>query len=227
MAPEKTPEEKLAETLSRGYSGPPGDPIPCRILLSGAPNAGTSTLRTKLASFLGFKEFYVGDVFREMAREKGLSIGAFYASVDTETEMAIDRKWITEQLLKHPWIVMEGRMAPWVERVASVLGLTLQDWKHAQNIKLLLTVDSREGGLRALKRTENEGKTLTQVTQETEKRLEAERTHYESLYDTPNYLDESHFDIIIDTSCKTPDEVFKEARAEIWDYIRKHFSEMF
>ena len=211
---------KLREYLKRMQTfkhNPEGNPVPVKIWLSGNSNSGKSTLRENLAKLLGFDDFYVGDVFRNRARIKGVPIHEFYAEIEKEEEMAIDREWIN-LMLEHPRIIIEGRMAPWIDEVSKRLGLPLKDWKGTLKISLFLSVDPIEGAKRALGREENSRKTREEMIAENIGRAREEQEHYRSLYGIPHHLDtkarrgnERVFDFVIDTTNQSPEAVLNMA----------------
>ncbi|MEK7464503.1 MAG: hypothetical protein AAB617_01865 [Patescibacteria group bacterium] len=221
---------KTTEVLSREFleleeqsrRNPIGGSRLFKLLLAGDLNAGKSSVRSNLARFLGMKDFYVGDVFREMARNRGQTLNDFYSSLDPETEKSIDRKWILEKLLLNRRILIEGRIAPFVETVAAQLGITLPSWEKAIRIKLCLTVDEGVGAQRALQRPENAGKTLKQIIEESRVRMNNERKHYLDLYGIIDHTDRTLFDIVIDTTRITQQEVLQEAYYMISELVKKN-----
>ncbi|GEM_PF-5376428 len=208
---------------------PEGKSVKIKIWLSGNTNSGKSTLRRNLAELLGFNDFYVGDVFREKARIKGLSISQFYAEIGPEEEMAIDREWIA-LMLEKPRIIIEGRMAPWVDEVSAKLELSLRGWEETLRISLFLSVDPLEGAKRALGRKENAGRNMGDVVVENESRKEEEQKHYSALYGISNHLNkkatrggERVFDYVIDTTNQSPEAVLKMAHGCIAHRVQYFF----
>ena len=58
------------------------------ITLAGKPGSGKSTTSKKLAEWLGYERFSSGDLFRTIAKERGIDI--LTINQTAETEKAID-----------------------------------------------------------------------------------------------------------------------------------------
>lgn len=173
------------------------------IRVSGYPGSGKTTLCKQLADALGYEYHYAGGIFRQMAAEKGMSIEEFYIalSADPATENEVDKR--QEALMaSKDGLIMEGRVAPFLACPFPT-----------KNI--LLTVSIEEGARRNLGRPENEGRSLDDMKDQTAKRLAAEETHYRALRGIESHLDPKHFDIVVDTTDITPDEVFSAVRARL------------
>jgi predicted cytidylate kinase len=166
------------------------------IRVSGHPGAGKTTLCKRLAAALGYEYHYAGGIFRQMAAERGLSIEDFYAALaaDPAAENAVDER--QERLMaEKDNLVMEGRIAPFLPC-------------PFPTCNILLTVEPRTGAARNAQRPENTGRSIEDMEARTQERLEAERNHYRALRGIEDHLDPSRFDIVIDTTTLTPDEVF-------------------
>jgi len=168
------------------------------IRVSGYPGSGKTTLCKRLAAHLRYEHHYAGGIFRAMAKERGLSIEAFYEQVakDPSLEQSVDEKQ-AELMQTFDNLVMEGRMAPFQKT-------------PFKTINVLLTVDPDVGAKRELEREENRGRSVAEMRELATKRIETERSHYRDLYKVPNHLDPEHFDIVLDTSGLSKDEVFTE-----------------
>ncbi|MDT8357185.1 MAG: AAA family ATPase [Methanomicrobiaceae archaeon] len=86
-----------------------------RITISGPPGSGTSSLAGYLARVHGYGLISAGEVFRMLAREKGMDIAAFGKLA--ETDPSVDRSIDTRQKEigeAHDNIVIEGRLAGWM-----------------------------------------------------------------------------------------------------------------
>lgn len=82
------------------------------IRVSGNVGSGKTTLCEMLAKELGYKYYYTDQIFRDMAKEKNLSIEEFYEQMknDPETEKRIDIKQMNI-MLETDDIIVQGRMA--------------------------------------------------------------------------------------------------------------------
>lgn len=168
------------------------------IRVSGYPGAGKTSLCSRLAKELGYTYFYTGGLFREMAREQGVSIEDFYRQIATDSalERSVDSQ--SEKLMEqNDNIIVEGRMAPFQRSAFPV-------------INILLTVSSKEGARRQSLRSENAGKDVLEIERLTVERMANERKHYSELYGIADHFDASKFTIVIDTTDKTQEETLRE-----------------
>jgi len=179
------------------------------ITISGNIGSGKTALSTRLAEALGYDELYMGNVFRELAKEKGMTIEEFYAALknDPEIERAVDRQQADFMKLNND-IVMQGRMA-WFFAKESTF--------PAFNV--FLRVDPKIGAERSGKRKENAGRPLEAIIKANTAREASERERYKILYDIENVQDPTHYDFVLDTSKLTEDETFKKVFEKITERI--------
>ena len=81
------------------------------ITFGGYIGSGKSTVAPLVAQALGYENLYVGGIFREIAKERGMSLEKFYASLasDPELERSVDARQI--DLMHRSNLVVQGRMA--------------------------------------------------------------------------------------------------------------------
>lgn len=165
--------------------------------MSGDPGAGKTTMCELLAKELGYTYFYMGGLFRQMAKERGISIEEFYEEVanNPELERAADEQ--SERLMQqNDKLIMEGRMAPFQKT-------------SFKTINILLRVSPREGARRQSLRPENKGKDIAEIERLTKERVQHEREHYHALYGIEDHFDESKFDIVFNTTKTSIEEAFR------------------
>ena len=176
------------------------------IRVSGHLGAGKTTVCEKLAKALGYKNHYTGDVFRQLAKERGLSIEVFYKQmVDSpELEKEIDNRQ-EKLMLSEDNLIVQGRIAPFLS------------WNpDYKKINLFFQVSDEEGARRQLKRKENQSKTFEEMLRLSKERTEEECQRYRILYPhIADYLDEKSFDIVIDTTDSNEEMVFTETLNKI------------
>jgi len=167
------------------------------IRISGYPGSGKTTLAKRLAEEYSYEYFYAGGLFRDMAREKNLSIEEFYRKLaqDPNLEKSVDERQ-AKLMQEKDNIVVEGRIAPF------------QDTAF-KRINILLKVSRDEGARRQSLRPENTGKSISDIKKFTEERIATEREHYRSLYSIKDHFDEKQFDIVLDTTSISADKVFE------------------
>ncbi len=92
-----------------------------RITVSGLPGSGTTSLARHLAEVCGYRLISAGEVFREMARERGLDLVDFgrIAEEDPAIDHDIDRRQ-REIAEKEDDIIAEGRLSGWFVRNADL-----------------------------------------------------------------------------------------------------------
>ncbi len=168
------------------------------IRVSGNPGSGKTTLCKRLADYLRYGYSYTGGIFREFAKERGLSIEEFYKQVSSnpELEKSIDAR--QEKLMnERDNLIVEGRMAPFLSCAFKTI-----------NVKI--AVSPGEGARRQLLRKENKNKALSEMIILSEERMNQERERYRALYGIDDYLADERFDIILDTTELDVDEAFEE-----------------
>jgi len=92
-----------------------------RITVSGLPGSGTTTLARHLSEVHGYRMISAGEVFRQMARERGVDLSDFgrMAEMDPAIDREIDfrQREIAEG---EDDIVAEGRLSGWFVRNADL-----------------------------------------------------------------------------------------------------------
>lgn len=79
------------------------------VTIGGNIGAGKTAFATKLALALGYEELVMGNIFRVMAAERGMSINEFYLFIrnDPKLEREVDKRQI--KLMKEKQdLVVEG-----------------------------------------------------------------------------------------------------------------------
>ena len=178
------------------------------IAISGPPGAGKSTLAKKLALALDFENIDIGAIFRKLAEESGCELVRFYKSLkhDPDMEREVDQKQADIMREKDNCII-QGRMAPFFE-------------SSFQKINILLKAEEVERARRQMNRPENQGKTFEEVLKLSRERLKEERQHYRQLYHRDDHLNERHFNIVINTTGLTKEQVFAIAYMDIKTAIK-------
>jgi cytidylate kinase len=181
-----------------------------RIIVSGLPKAGKTTVSDLLAAELGYKQFYAGGIFKKMAAALGKDINQFYREVakNPELELRID----TEQekfIRNNDNIVVQGRIAPFLA-------------PEIPKVKVFLKIDLIEAARRQAKE-KNDKRTLFEIAVSLGERIAEERTHYAKLRELyggfynnfEDHLDEKKFDIVIDTTFMNEQKTFETIKREI------------
>ncbi|MEX1064176.1 MAG: AAA family ATPase [Candidatus Paceibacterota bacterium] len=168
------------------------------IRVSGNPGSGKTTVSKRLAEFLGYEYTYTGGIFRDMAKEHNLSIEDFYHKLktDEELERSVDTRQV-KLMSQQDNLVVEGRMAPFQAC-------------PFETINIFIKVEPVEGARRQTMRPENRDHTLESMMKLSKERVDNEKKRYYYLYKIANHLDEDKFDIVVDTTNLSPEQVFEE-----------------
>ncbi len=169
------------------------------ITLTGLPGAGKSTIATLLSEKLNMPWYSMGDLRGKMAEEKGMTIdelnalGEHDASTDNDVDDYQKKLGETEDNF-----IVDGRLS----------------WHFIpQSFKIFLDVDEEHAAERifhaskeGLRPDEDPYETPADVRKAIETRLASDQKRYHKYYSV-NYLERSNYDLVIDTSTKTPEEI--------------------
>lgn len=162
------------------------------ITISGLPGTGTTTIAKLLEKKLGLKYVYSGDIFRKMAKKYKMSLEEFgnYCERHRDVDEQLDRYQL--EILQKGNVIVEGRMAGW-----------LAHRNHIPSTKVLLEADLETRASRIVKREKGD---IEKRKKEILKRENSEATRYKKYYNI-DLDDTSIYDLIVDSSDKTPDEI--------------------
>jgi len=151
------------------------------LTIDGAPGSGKSTVAKALAERLGLDYISAGQVFREMAEERGLTLADFaeLAKKDQRIDIELDKR--QKERAERGNVVAEGRLcAHFIDA----------------DLKVFLDVPPGVGAERIAKR---EQKDFQQALEETKKRAEVDRERYREIYGIDTG-DLSIYDAVINTN---------------------------
>lgn len=160
-----------------------------RITISGLPGSGTSTIAKILASKLDYSLISAGEIFRELARTRGYSLGQFskIAEQDSEIDLYIDRLQ-KERGEKAEKAVIEGRLSGWMIK---------------NSFKVFLFADRESRVSRIAKR---ENKSLQAAREETINREKDEEIRYSKFYGI-DIKDWSIYHIVLNSGYFGPEDI--------------------
>lgn len=167
------------------------------ITLCGLPGSGKSSTAFGLATSLGYKHFSSGDLFRAMAKERGISVEEINkrAELEQEIDHAVDER--LRNMADDDQLIIDSRMAwHWMPK----------------SFKVFLKIDPRTAAERTFKqmqekaRVSQDGDSVEEVYKKTVERTESEIKRYASLYNV-DYTDESNYDLVVDTAQHSLEEV--------------------
>ncbi len=153
------------------------------IAVSGLPGSGKSTLAKRLASNLGLRYVSSGMLFRNMAKEKGMSLEEFtmLAEKDHSVDRAIDSRAVAEAM--RGCVVLDGHIAAWVAKQYSHLTIYLQAPEE----------------VRATRIASRDGKDIGEALKEVRLRDTSEAKRFREIYGI-DVKDLEHLDLVINTA---------------------------
>lgn len=179
------------------------------ITISGTPGSGKSTVGPRLAHDLGFERIYAGGIRREVAKKLGMTIEEFNTLGEKEdfTDKEVD-EYLRKLGQEKDNLVIEGRTA----------------FHFIPNsFKVFLDVEPRVGAERIYKqfqagegaeRNEQAYASVEEAMQKLRERCECDARRYIKYYGLDCY-DKSKYDLVIDTTNKSTDDVMAEIKANL------------
>lgn len=161
------------------------------VTISGPPGSGKSTVASALADHLGYEHISGGDIFRNLAEERGLSLEEFneLAEEDPQIDRDLDRQ-LRETARDRDDVLLESRLSGWMAG-------------EYADIKIWLDAPM---SVRARRIAEREEKTPAAARAETEKRERSETARYREYYGI-DFDDLTIYDLSVNTARWGPDAV--------------------
>ena len=163
------------------------------ITIAGALGSGKSSTGKRVASELGYSHFSSGDLFRAIAKERGLSIEEInkQAELEQEIDHAVDER--LRQMADEMDFVIDSKMA---------------DHWMPESFKVYLALDPHTAAKRIYNHIKKEGRmsqdaeSVEHVFETTAARQASEKKRYMTLYGV-DVEDLSPFDLVVDTAPNT------------------------
>jgi cytidylate kinase len=173
-----------------GNGKAPAAPPALTITVGGLPGTGTSTLCRLLKERLGLPYTYAGQIFREEAGRRGLSLAEFgvLCQKDPSIDAALDDRQI--YLLRKGGLILEGRLSGWLAQRHRLAALKV--WVRCDEAERIRRIVDRDGG------------TLEAQADATWAREQSEQDRYRRYYGV-DLGDLSFYDVVLDSTHLLPD----------------------
>lgn len=181
------------------------------ITLSGYPGSGKSSVARLVAQRLGMKRSSMGDLRRQLAQERGMTIDEWNALGETsdETDVPVDERQRTLGKQEDNFII-DGRIS----------------WYFIpHSFKVFLDVDPVEGARRIFahakegaRMSEKTYASADEVRKQAMERSASDNVRYGKYYGI-RWDDKSRFDLVIDTTSASPEDIAERIieAAKAWE----------
>jgi len=176
--------------------------MPIVVTISGLHGSGKSTYAKALAEEFKLRYVSAGRLFRDIAKEKGVSMEQLIQMTadDPEIDHMIDER--SKREADKGDVILDGQLAGWMA-------------KEKASLKIFLTAPE---DVRIKRIAERDSVDFEKAKSQTVLREKAEREKYKKYYDI-DITDISIYDLIIDTTLLPLEESIKILKNIISDYI--------
>ena len=174
------------------------------ITISGMPGSGKTTAGKLVAKKLGFRFYSIGDFRGKMAMDRGLTI-------DQLNEIGVKEEWTDKEADEYQKKLGEKEDDFVIE---SRLGFHF----IPKSVKIFLDVDPETGAERIFRnqRPDEERKeTKEEVLESIKKRIKIDKIRYNKYYGIRDFMEKSHYDIVIYTTNLEIEKVAEKIIEEI------------
>ena len=194
----------MQRSLERSIRRRLADPRNIVIAIGGVHGTGKSTYAKILAKDLGLRHVSAGQLFREIAKERNLSLENLneLARSDPSLDQYVDER--TKEEAAKEGVIIDGQLA------AAMAG-------NRADIRILVTASEK---VRMERISRRDSLSFAEASERTLQRERAEHERYQKYYGI-DVTDVSMYDIIVDTGSTTIDETMKILKSVVEDYIAK------
>ncbi len=185
-----------------------GDDPMLIVTISGPPGSGTSTLVSKLAEFRGWSAINGGDVFRDEASRRGLTVEKLSneAKEDPDVDRNLDNLLQEKMMSEESPEIVESRLSGWWAHINQIRCLRV--WVDVSDIERARRIQIREGG------------EMEECLLKSQNRQRDDMERYNTLYGI-DLDDMSPYNLIIDANKKNEHEVFDLLELEIRKWLNE------
>ena len=186
------------------------------ISFCGDEGSGKSTIAKKIAEELGYPRYYMGQIFRDMAKKRGMTIMEYVKS--GEEDPNVDRE-VDEYILK-----LAGKQTDFVIESRTAWHLV------PSSLKIYLQVSEEEGAKRIFKQLQqnkkdsrnelNKNASYTDALVNIRERRKTDDLRYKKYYGI--YIrDPKNYDFVLNTTDLSREEVFEKVIAFVRENLNK------
>ncbi len=174
------------------------------LTVGGLPGTGTSTLCRLLQDALGLPYTYAGQIFRDEAARRGMSLADFgrLCQQDPSVDKGLDAQQV--ELLRAGSLILEGRLSGWLAHANDVPAL-----------KVWVVCDDDE---RARRVTERDGGDVEHQRHAMLEREVSEADRYRRYYGV-DLADHSFYDLVLDSTHLLPAQLAQRVIAAWRDHL--------
>lgn len=181
------------------------------LTITGNLGSGKSTI-CKILKNKGYTVISAGQIFRDIAKEKGIDVNALNSKINENLKREHDIDSLIDQRTEKAGkeldnVVFDSRLA----------------WHFVpDSFKVFISVDINEAAERVFRDSERKSEKYKSVDDAREhlvKRANMEEIRYHELYGL-NYFDKNNYDLIVDSTKRTPEQIADTILAE-WKNAQK------
>ncbi len=180
-------------------------PLPKKsiVTITGDSGSGVTTVTARLAESLDYRKFNAGELYRSLAKQYGISLDKLDRFIESNRLIDQEIDTLVRRLGQGDELVLAARLGFY--------------WIH-ESFSVYLRVDPETAAKRVYedivsgRRKEEHAESVLEVAENLERRFESTKARYLRDYGIDiSYT--RHFDLVIDTDGKTPEEVVGTIRA--------------
>ena len=184
------------------------------ITITGKLGSGKSTVAKKLVELYGFEIFSTGAILRAAAAERGMEL----LDLNKELNSKLDSDRSMDDLIDNTTIRVAAE-----RKDDNLIFDSRMAWHFVPGaFKVFVTVDPRVAAERVMKnpRPGEPAEDVDELCAELVERSKVEQARFLYLYGV-DYYDYKNFDLVVDSSHRTPDEV----TALVWEYCNLYMKD--
>ena len=183
------------------------------ITITGSLGSGKSSTSKKLAELLKYKHASTGDFMRSMAEKRGLTLNDLNKIGESDPSIDIEIDDYSREIGKEENVVMDSRLGfHFIPKSFKVF------LKLDPNIAANRILEDAKVNPNRHKESRQGFSTIEDIVSSINTRLKSETKRYKELYKINNYMMPENFDLVIDTSEITLEQVSEQiiTKYKVW-----------